>query len=135
MGRKKCEDPDVLLSQRVRIRLSGKTMNRLETMLSESNCRSIAELVRKILSKEKIIRLHRDVTLQGHVHELAKIRSEIHAIGVNINQITRQFHSSETAHQKMFHALKVGEEYAKVGEKVTVLVEMVEELGKKWLQR
>ena len=95
----------------------------------------MAELLRRIVSKEKIVVLHRDMTLQEHVHQLAVIRSELHAIGVNINQIARSFHSTDNRHERMFHALKVGEEYAKVGEKVETLMEMVDQIGRKWLQR
>jgi hypothetical protein len=135
MGRKKCEDVNSILSHRMRIRISPKTLTRLEELLSKSNCRSIAELVRRIVSSEKIEVIHRDMSLQEHIHQLAGIRSELRAIGVNVNQITHAFHSSDSDHQKMFHALKVGEEYAKVSEKVAVLVQMVDELGRKWLQR
>jgi hypothetical protein len=42
---------------------------------------------------------------------------------------------ADSTNQKMFHALKVGEEYDKVGEKVETLVNMVAEIGQRWLQR
>ena len=103
--------------------------------MAKSNCHSMAELVRRLVSNEKIVVLHRDMALQEHVHQLAGIRSELHSIGVNINQITHSFHSTNNRHERMFHALKVGEEYAKVGEKVETLIEMVDQIGKKWLQR
>ena len=135
MGRKKSDDANSLLTHRLRLRVSQKTIKRLEDMLSGSNCRSIGELARKILSNESIIVFHKDISLEGPVQELIRIRGELRAIGVNVNQITHYFHSSETTNQKMFHALKVAEEYGKVGEKVEVLVNMVAGLGQKWLQR
>lgn len=134
MGRKK-GTLETSLIHRINTRVTGKVFNRLEGLLSRSNCHSMAELVRRIVSNEKIVVLHRDMTLQEHVHQLAGIRNELNSIGVNINQITHSFHSTNDRHERMFHALKVGEEYAKVGEKVNTLIEMVDELGKKWLQR
>jgi hypothetical protein len=103
--------------------------------LAKSNCHSIAELVRAIVSNEKIQVLHRDMSLQGHIQQLSNIRSELRAIGINVNQITRHFHTADTERKKMFYAMEVAEEYAKVSEKVNTLMEMVDTLGRKWLQR
>ncbi|HEX5171931.1 MAG TPA: plasmid mobilization relaxosome protein MobC [Cyclobacteriaceae bacterium] len=134
MGRKK-KTTDALLIHRINTRINDKALKRLQSLLGKSNCHSVGELARKILSNEKVVVLQRDISFQAPVQQLGRIRSELRAIGVNINQITHHFNNAETVHQKMFHALKVGEEYAKVSEKVDVLVGMVEELGRKWLQR
>lgn len=134
MGRKKAK-PDELLVHRINSRISDKALKRLEGLLAKSNCRSIAELVRRIVSNEKIIVLQRDMRLQEHVHELAGIRAELRCIGTNVNQITRHFHAADTERKKMFYAMEVAEEYTKVGEKVSTLMEMVDTLGQKWLQR
>jgi hypothetical protein len=135
MGRKKISKIETRLNHPIRTRVDDKVYQRIESLMAKSNCHSIAEVVRRIVSNEKIVLLHRDMALQHHVHQLAGIRSELHSIGVNINQITHAFHSTDSRHEKLFHALKVGEEYAKVGQKVDTLIEMVDELGKKWLQR
>ena len=135
MARKKLSRPEELLNHPIRTRVNDVVFNRLESTLSESNCQSIGELVRKILSKEKIVTLKRDMTLQVHIQELAGIRAELRSIGVNVNQITRHFHAADTERKKMFYAMEVAEEYTKVGEKVSVLMEMVDTLGRKWLQR
>lgn len=135
MPRKKLARPEQLLNHTIRTRVNDAVFNRLELILSESNCRSIGELVRKILSKEKIVMLRKDVSLMGHIQELAGIRFELRAIGTNVNQITHHFHAADSDRKKMFYAMEVAEEYAKVSEKVTVLMEMVDSLGQKWLQR
>jgi len=135
MARKRKTKTQELLSYPIRTRVNEAVFKKLGSILSESNCRSIGEVVRKILSKEKIVMLKRDMTLHPHIQELAAIRSELRSIGVNVNQITHAFHTADSVHQKMFHALKVGEEYAKVGDKVTALLEKVDDLGRKWLQR
>ena len=134
MGRKKC-DPDSLLIHRVRVRITDGTMKKLEGLRSKSNCRSMAEFLRRVLSNEKIVMVQRDMTLHGHIQELAGIRAELRAIGTNVNQITRHFHAADTERKKMFYAMEVAEEYSKVGEKVNALMEMVDALGRKWLQR
>ena len=134
MGRKKANVEDLLI-HRINSRISDKAMKRLEVLLGKSNCHSIGELVRRIVSNEKIVTLHKDMTLQVHIQELAGIRTELRAIGVNVNQITRHFHAADTERKKMFYAMEAAEEYTKVGEKVSALMEMVDTLGQKWLQR
>lgn len=135
MGRKKAKNQEALLTRRLILRVNDRTLKRLKTMAKETDCRTVGELARRILSNERITVFHRDTSLEAPVQELIRIRRELRAIGVNVNQITHFFHASDTANQKMFHALKVAEEYGKVGDKVEVLIEMVTGLGKKWLQR
>jgi hypothetical protein len=135
MGRKTIQDTATLLRHPIRTRLDDKAYRRLEDMLSSSNCQSIGQLVRKILSGQRITVYHKDISLEAPVQQLIQIRNELRAIGVNINQITHHFHTAETNNQKMFYALKVAEHYREVGDKVNVLVEMVAKLGEKWLQR
>jgi hypothetical protein len=135
MGRKKIEDRDELLIHRIRTRVNDRAYKRLTGLLNSSNCQTVGQLVRKILSRERITVYHKDKSLEGPIQELIQIRNELRAIGVNINQITHHFHTAETTNQRMFDALKVAESYREVGDKVNVLVEMVAKLGEKWLQR
>lgn len=135
MGRRKIEDSEELLIHRIRTRVNEKTYRRLENLRITGNCKTIGQIVRHILSNQPITVYQQDISLEAPIQELIKIRGELRAIGVNVNQITHFFHASDTANQKMFHALKVAEEYGKVGNKVEVLIDMVTGLGKKWLQR
>ena len=56
-------------------------------------------------------------------------------IGININQLTRHFHSADTPNQKIFQALKIVDEYKKVGQKLDRVMDVTSEITKKWLQR
>lgn len=67
--------------------------------------------------------------MRGPMIDLAGIRQELNAIGTNINQITHAFHVAETDSQKVFHALRVAEQYKIVDERVERLMEMVTDLG------
>ena len=135
MGRKKKTDREALLIHRIRTRVNDKSFQRLQSVLTKSNCQTIGQLVRQILSNEPITVFQTDITVEAPVQQLILIREELRAIGVNINQITHHFHLADSNSQKMFHALKVSEEYAKVGEKVDILINKVAEIGQRWLQR
>jgi hypothetical protein len=106
----------------------------MEEWLANSNCRSLAELARAILYREQIIWYHKDAKLESTAIELAGIKKELNAIGRNINQITHRFHSTDLPNQKMFHALKISDEYKKVGDKVDKLLVTTAIISKKWLR-
>lgn len=135
MSRKKANDREELLAHPIRTRVRGSVYQRLVKMMENSDCQSIGELARKILSREKITCYYRDTTMDKPIEELTLIRKELNAIGVNINQITHKFHIADSPGQMMDQALRVEKEYKKVGEKVDQLLTMVFEMGKKWLQR
>ena len=133
MGRKKASDQTELLVHPLIIRINQKTFNRLEKILLDSGCRSMGEVARKILSKERINCFYRDESISGPMEELASIRKEIKAIGVNINQQTRYFNACKSSSQKTFYAMRTAGLYKEVDGKIETLLELVSKLALKWL--
>jgi hypothetical protein len=128
-------DFSVKATHKVTIHLSQAYFEKLQRWLSHSNCRTLSELARSILYREQITWYHKDASLESTALELANIRKELNAIGKNINQIVHHFHTMDQPNQKMFHALKVADEYRKVDQKVEALLKMVSEISKTWLQK
>jgi len=122
------------LTKVIGVRVSEAFYNQLEDKRKQTNCQSLGEMVRAILYKEKIMFYYTDASLNATALELAGIRKELNLIGNNINQITKSFHAAGSESQKMFYALRVAEDYKKVGEKVDKLLIMISEIAKKWLQ-
>jgi hypothetical protein len=129
MTRRKVDDQQ-RLTRKVTVRLSIPFYNRLEALVSKSNCRTVSEVARKILYEEKIIVYHKDTTLEGVAAELAGIKKELRAIGGNINQITRYFNSTAVPNQKIFEALKILDEYKKTGKPVEKVLTIISNI--KW---
>jgi hypothetical protein len=134
MGRPKTENREKLYTKVVRTRVTKANYQRLEKLLTTSNCRSIGEVARKILSKEKILCLYKDVTLSGTMEELSRIRKELKAIGININQLTRGFNSSRNEPGQAFYTQKAIERSKEIDGKIDRLMILVTSLTKKWLQ-
>ncbi len=104
-------------------------------MVKSSNCKTVGQVARRILSQDRIKVYRKDNSLEAPVQQLIQIRNELRAIQVNIKQVTRYFYAGEARDRKMFDALKVEETYREVDDKVTTLVAMVAKLGEKWLRR
>lgn len=134
MPRKKTKNPDQLLTRPIIIRVNENTFKRLGKIQSQSNCQSIGEVARNILSKEKILMLTKDVSMNFPMEELTSIRKELKAIGININQQTRHFHTSENEAQRSFYFMRTSDLYKHVGDKVDRLLEIVTQMSLKWLR-
>lgn len=118
------------LDQFIGVRISTPFFNKLEGLRKNSNCPTIAEFARKILQREEIIWYHKDASMDGVTAELAAIRKELKAIGTNINQVTRYFNSTAIPSQKIFEALKILDEYKKIGGKCDALLTVIANI--KW---
>lgn len=133
MSRKKTTDQETLLICPVRTRVTQTTWNKLEKLQQESGCQSIGEVARMILSDEPINCFYKDVSLNTPMEEMALIRKELKAIGININQQTKFFHMSKSEAQRAFFTLKTAELYKNVGGKVEELLSIINRLAEKWL--
>jgi succinate dehydrogenase/fumarate reductase flavoprotein subunit len=135
MPRRKSVKPEEVLSHVIRARVTEAVYNRLEQLGKNSDCYSLGRLARKILSRERITVFHKDRTMNATMEELALIRKELKAIGVNINQITRSFNQDKAGTHRAFYVLKVADQYKKVDEKVEQLLTIISRLAERWLQK
>jgi hypothetical protein len=134
MPRPKTADEE-LLKHNLIIRVNDTLYQRLDKLCKESDCQSIAEVARKILSKERINCFYKDATMNAPMEEMALIRKELKAIGININQQTRFFNSCKSQAERAFHANKTIPLYQSVGEKVDRLLLIISKLAVQWLQK
>lgn len=135
MGRKKIENPEGLLNRILILRLTEDDYKKLEKLTNVTTCQTVSEVARKIFFKDKITYLYRDVTMNGPMEELASIRKEIRAIGININQITKAFHTTSDPNRKYVHSIQAFNKNQLIDEKVDRLLEIVSQLTLKWLQK
>ena len=121
------------LPYKVFTHLGKEKYEELLTMLTSSHCRTMSALLRDILTNKKITIRTRDETLDKVMEQLSAIRKELHAVGININQITRQFNIYSDFEHRMFFATGAAEKYEKVGAKVDELLVLIAKLSQKWL--
>src|SRR5688572_17002565 len=132
MARKKTKSPDVLLTHHIQAKVTATVYEKLLELKSKTNYSTLGELARRILSHDKIVCIHRDATKDSFLHEIVAIRKELNSIGVNINQITHYFNTADNDNKRIFHALKVAEQYRQVEFKIEQLFLIVSDLSNKW---
>ncbi|WP_114782974.1 plasmid mobilization protein [Botryobacter ruber] len=132
MPRKKNPQPEQLLSRLLTIRLTEQEYRRLESIRLQSDCHSIGEVIRRILTRQPIKLFHQDSTMDSVVEKLAAVRAELRAIGININQITRHFNGTTNSHKRVLLAHQALEHYRKVETKANLLLSLISQLARKW---
>lgn len=135
MSRKKVIDQDSILSHTIVVRITAGQYEKLDTISKESDSKTIAHVVRKIIANKPITLLHKDISMSGPMEELALIRKEIKSIGVNINQQTHKFHISQNDTERAFHTNKTAETYKSIEPKIDRLFIILSNLASKWLQK
>lgn len=123
------------LTYRVEARVTEDKYQELTALLGKSRHRTMSELVRDILYNQKIIVETYDASLDKVMERLSAIRSELHAIGVNINQVTHHFHAAQSPEGKLFNALEVAKLYQQTDLKVTELFSVIAKLSELWLPK
>lgn len=121
-----------LLSHVVPIRIGEESYRELSGLLQQSRCRSMSELLRKIIDNRKIIVEYTDQGSRLLLEELALIRKEIQAIGVNINQATRRVNSERLPADRIRHALDIVGLFQQADERITRLFTMMAKLSERW---
>ncbi|OOQ61545.1 hypothetical protein [Mucilaginibacter pedocola] len=135
MPRKKYKDQEQVLTHFIRTRLTKKAFDRLDKISKESDCHTVGEVARKLLSTEKITLFYRDVTLDRFMEELALVRKELKAIGININQLTKGYHIASKKQQPTNYIMaEVVKLYRQVDGKTEDLLHIINQLAQKWLQ-
>jgi hypothetical protein len=117
----------------VGIRLDEEKFQELQRLLNGNPNNDMSRLIRDILHQKPITVFTKDKTLDNVMEELAKLRSEIRAIGVNINQITRLFNTYPEPQRKALFAKMAFKEHQALEPKITELLEIVSKLAKRWL--
>lgn len=133
MGRKKLPE-DKKLKYEIKTRVSEAKYRELQGMLNpELHRQDISGLVRNILYNRKIRVYTYDCTMDKVMEELCGIRSELKAIGININQMTRVFNTYLEPKQREIFARLGFQKYMAIEAKVDRLLEIVSKLAVKWL--
>ena len=124
-----------LLTHRVHTCITARKYEELSALLGSSQgLKSLSELLRNILDNKKIIVVSRDGTFDQVKAELAAVRKEIQAIGININQVTRRFHREQSAESRLLRAMELTTLFQQADGKITELFTIISRIAERWLQ-
>jgi MobC-like protein len=116
-------------------RINKTKYDQLQLLASKTKDETVSGIVRNILHNRPIKVYSHDETVDLLLEELAALRGEIKAIGVNINQITRLFNTYKEDQKKEFFA-KIGlKQYLRMEDKIDQALALISKLAKVWLSK
>jgi hypothetical protein len=116
-------------------RITDSKYQELQTILGKSKDETLSGLVRKIIYRQPVKVFVHDETINIVMEELATLRTEIRAIGININQVTRFFNTYPEPRRKEFYAKIAFSNYVSTESKIDELLDIISKLAKKWLSK
>jgi len=134
MARTKIKEEDTL-RYRIETRVNRKKFQELQRILDQNPHKDMSSLLRDFLNDRPVKVFTHDQTLDNLMEELAKLRMEIKAIGVNINQITRLFNTYPETRRKEIYARMAFAEHRALEPKIDQLLTIISKLAKKWLSK
>ncbi|GGH59832.1 hypothetical protein HNQ91_000719 [Filimonas zeae] len=132
MARKHTKETEAL-KHRIFTRVNESKYQQLQTILKSTRNKDMSSLLRDFLHNKPIRLYTHDATFSDTMQELVKLRSELKAIGININQITRFFNTYPEKYKKEYYAKTAFQEYTKINTSVERLLTIIEKLSLKWL--
>ncbi|UCS92411.1 hypothetical protein KZP23_17145 [Echinicola marina] len=111
----------------VQSRIPSSRYRELLDLLTKSQNPTMSSLIRDVLSNKTIVCKTHDETYDLLMDRILSIQMEIHAIGVNINQVTRYFNSLEDPLRKKVLVKKLEKLLTETGIKVDGLEKLVTE--------
>ncbi|WP_162946189.1 plasmid mobilization relaxosome protein MobC [Chitinophaga barathri] len=128
-----CARNEEKLTHKVFARVSKTKYDELQQILLQSRCRTLGELIRDILTDKKIVTVTHDASLDKVMTELSGIRSQLQAIGRNINQVTRRLHQERLPAAQRELLLSLAELQQQTEQSVSGLFTAVAKLSERWL--
>jgi hypothetical protein len=132
MGRKKTKEREAL-RHKLFTRVNDTKYKEFEALLQRNPHKDMSSLLRDILYNRQVKVYTYDRSLDIVMEELATLRAEIRAIGININQVTRLFNTYPELKRKEFYAKIAFNQYISMGSRIERLLDIITKLSKKWL--
>lgn len=67
--------------------MKAEELDQLRARLSQTACKNMSEYCRKILLKEPVLVLHRNHSLDQHIHEMIRLRKNLEAVKEAFEQL------------------------------------------------
>lgn len=131
--RKKVKDKDALKYD-IKLRVNQWHYDRLCQLLSRSHYKNMSELLRDIVCERQVITYTRDESFGAVMEELSHIRTELNAIGTNINQAVKQINKTIDKNKMLLLGLEVSDQLREMEQQNNKLFSIISQLAKKWLQ-
>lgn len=119
--------------RRIEGRISERRYQELLGLLVRDSSLTMSELIRKILEKQPVTIRVKSSEMSEVLESLSGIHSQLHKIGINLNQVVKEYHSSNSSITKLLLGKKLYQEQLRIVTILEQLKSILSQLQLKWL--
>lgn len=121
-------------SRIIGLRLTPKEYGEVAEKWKKSNCGKLSEYVRRLIFNKPLVSSYRNRSLDELMAELALLRKELNAIGVNFNQAVHRLHTLDHLPQMQLWLRGFERDKGAFFDKVDEIKARLNALSELWLQ-
>lgn len=121
-------------SRIIGLRLTPKEYGEVAEKWKKSNCGKLSEYVRRLIFNKPLVSSYRNRSLDELMAELALLRKELNAIGVNFNQAVHRLHTLDHLPQMQLWLRGFERDKGAFFDKVDEIKARLNVLSELWLQ-
>jgi len=119
--------------RRIEGRISERRYQELLALLDRDSRLTMSELIRKILKKQPVTIRVKSSEMSEVLESLTGIHSQLHKIGINLNQVVKEYHGSNSSITKLLLGKKLHQEQLRIVAILEQLKSILSQLQLKWL--
>lgn len=118
----------------VGLRFTLEEYAKIERKWKSSTCRKLSDYIRKYLFNKPITTNYRNESLDEIMHEMIRLRNELHAIGNNFNQAVKKLHTLQQIPEFKIWIITNELERKILFNKMDEIKNCIGKISEKWLQ-
>lgn len=118
----------------VGLRLTLQEYELIEKKWKATTCRKLSDYIRKYLFNKPITTNYRNESLDEIMHEIIRLRNELHAIGNNFNQSVKKLHTLQQIPEFKIWIITNELERKILFNKMDEIKNCIQKISEKWLQ-
>lgn len=119
--------------RRIEGRISEGRYQEFLALLDRDSSLTMSELIRKILEKQPVTIRVKNSEMSEILERLTGIHAQLHKIGINLNQVVKEFHGSNSSITKLLLGKKLHQEQLMIVSSLGQLKSILSQLQFKWL--
>jgi len=116
------------------VRVSVEEYNKIYKHFKATTCQKLSEYARKILLSKPVISTYRNQSLDDLMAELIKLRTELNAIGNNLNQAVRKLHLLNQTGQLQSWIIRYETDNERLLQTTQTIEQLINKMADLWLQ-
>lgn len=121
-------------TQWLHLRLKPEEYSRIQEKFKKTTCRKLSEYARKALLDKPLTVTYRNLSLDDFMQEMVRLRTDLNAIGNNLNQAVKKLHSLNQIAELRIWLATWSNTKERIDDGIKEIKSRINNLPKEWLR-